>query len=59
MFQNYSINQTESVPSIKHWLGRQGLQFLEAPTQAEQAFVIQKVSLRHSVINSNHNTMKL
>ena len=36
MFQNYSISQAERVPIIKNWLGRQGLQLLEALTQAEQ-----------------------
>ena len=28
MFQNYSVRQAERVPTIKNWLGRQGLQLL-------------------------------
>ena len=36
MFQNYNINQSERVPIIKNWLGRQGLQLLETLTQAAE-----------------------
>ena len=37
MFQNYNINQAESMPiTKKKWLGRQGLQLLKLLTQAEQ-----------------------
>ena len=37
MFQNYNISQVEKVSIIKKkWPGRQGLQFLENLTQAEQ-----------------------
>ena len=36
IFQKDNIKQTEIVPIIKNWLGRQGLQLLETLKQAEQ-----------------------
>ena len=35
-FKIYTINNTEKLSIIKHWIGRQDLQFIEALTKVEQ-----------------------
>ena len=36
MLQNYNVGQTERLSTIKHWLGREGLQLIATLTQEEQ-----------------------
>ena len=55
----YKLNDEEEVPTIKHWLGRERLQFQETFTDSKKRHAKwQKDCLKCSVKNSSHNIMK-
>ena len=58
-FKSYNMPQTGKITSIKKWLGRKGLQFLETLTQKEQKGCNTTEGL-FTMLNksSNHNIMK-